>query len=162
MNTAYFDSTVSELNTIANYASNVASYATQAVAMATSAQAVNIVLNDAINELNNLFPQLTEKLDKATSDCSAMHGAISANLALLAPLMVSPTDLPSLITWAQAVINTYVGPQTNYLLQEAVIAEKLATIVADVGSITSSVTSTISAINAAANLRLSQLGGGIL
>jgi hypothetical protein len=158
MNTAYLDTTIRELNTVSTYTNQVVTTALVEINAATTANAVNFVVTQILDELNDIFPQLAGISEKATNDVSAMQSAIAANLALLAPLMVAPTNLPSLITWAQAVINTYLGPQTKYLADAAELAAKLATIAGLIASETAAVTSGIANITSAVEARIAALG----
>lgn len=93
-------------------------------------------LVDEINACNGCA-ELAALSAKATAQISSWEAEITAQLALLEPLLNVPTDLTSAIAWITSVINTYLGPQTKLLADEAILVAQLARVMAAVSSVSS-------------------------
>lgn len=101
---------------------------------------MNIAYIDSlVIEINacNGCAELALLSEKAIAKISEWQNSNTNQLALLAPLLIAPTDLPSLLIWVNSVINTYVGPQTKLLADEAILAAQLVRVLAAVSSVSS-------------------------
>jgi hypothetical protein len=79
---------------------------------------------------SNSCSDVAAALAQATTAVSTLQTAITTQLALLAPLIVAPTNLAELVTWASAMVETYVGPNATLLAQQTIIAAQLSDIAA--------------------------------
>jgi len=77
-------------------------------------------------------------LNAASSDAVASLEAeittVTAQISLLAPLIVSPTDLPSVLTWIGSVIAPMVTTHTNCIAQLAELNTRLTTLTAAIAA----------------------------
>jgi hypothetical protein len=78
--------------------------------------------------------ELARVSSHASTEISSLQGDITTQLALLAPLIIVPTDLASAITWIKSAINTYVGPQATLIEQQAILVTQLSNILAAVST----------------------------
>jgi hypothetical protein len=147
MNIAYFNSVVNQINGLTTHLSSIDKELTSAIQVSSSCEALAALVIKVSEELGATTAQLSSISEKITSDTTAMNAEITKNLAILAPLMVSPTDLPSMITWATSVIKIFSGPYDSYIAQEAVLVTQIARISAVVVSLTAAITSTLSTLN---------------
>jgi hypothetical protein len=70
--------------------------------------------------------QLSAALTTAETTITAAQVQLAAGIAAVAPLATVPHDLPSVITWATAMVSTYTAPYANLLAQQAATVTKLA------------------------------------
>ena len=150
MNTQYFTEVINELNRVAPYLTEYQAYVNRTLQTEnlSCAQLAELAASTAA-KLTQSNVQIAAVSSKAVSDISAMQSAITASLAALAPLLVAPTDLPSLLTWATAVVATFAGPQASLIAQEAVIAAQLTQITNAVTGTTSAVATLASSLTSA-------------
>lgn len=150
MNTQYFSEIIAELNRISPYLAQYQAYVNK----------VLLAENLSCVQLTELSAQTAEKLlqsseqisaisAKAASEISSMQSNISTALTVLAPLLISPTNLAELLTWAGSVIATYAGPQASLIAQEAILVTQLSLITTAVTDTTNSVASLASSLTTA-------------
>ena len=78
--------------------------------------------------------QLAQVSSQASTQIGQLQADITAQLALLGPLIIAPTDLPSVLTWINSMINTYLGPQATLIAQQGILATQLSNILAAVSA----------------------------
>jgi hypothetical protein len=174
MNTAYFQSTITELNKAATYINKYTAYVNKQITSIESQPLPNGTLAipgvlSPCGQLALLAVQVTEKFakisskttqntNKATADIAKMQSNILTEMQILESLMIVPTDLPSVLTWIQKVINAYAGPYAAYTGQQLQIAEQEALLVAAVTRLTTAIANaTLTLTEAVANAQ-SKLG----
>jgi hypothetical protein len=151
MNTAYFDSTVTELNKIASELNEYAGYIQLAtIAGSMSCEALAKLAEDAAIRVAMLESVSLAKSAKAFSDCDVMHSKVVARLAQLAPIIAfttsPPTNLTSVISAVTALIGMYAGPGTEYAAQEVLLLEEAALLASAAANCTLAITNAMSTI----------------
>lgn len=145
MNTQYFTEIINQLNRIAPYLTQYQAYVSKVLATEnyTCAQLAELGAETAA-KLTQSTTDLSAIAATATADASAMQANITTALAALAPLVIAPTNLAELLTWASAMVSTFLGPQTALIAQEAIITAQLV-------QVTNAVTSSSNAIQTIAD-----------
>jgi len=154
MNTQYFTEFINALNKLSPYLTKYQAYVSKTLAdESMSCEQLAVLAAQAALKLAESSAWVAALSAKATSECATMQSNITTALAKLAPLLLAPTDLPSVITWINSMIETFAGPNAALLAQEITIAEQLVQIADAVASTTIAVdtlaTSIITAIQQA-------------
>lgn len=145
MNTQYFTEIINQLNRIAPYLTQYQAYVSMVLATENYSCAQLAELSaETLAKLTQSTAELAAISATTTAEAGAMQANITTALAALAPLVVVPTDLAGLLTWASAVVNTFLGPQASLIAQEAIIAAQLVLV-------TNAVTSAGSAVESLSN-----------
>jgi hypothetical protein len=86
--------------------------------------------------------ELQALVNEAYAQLSLLQSTIESQIAALGPieaLLISPTDLPGLITWAQNLITSFLGPYfaayAKLLAQVTALATKVADLEADITAV---------------------------
>jgi hypothetical protein len=159
MNTEYFQSTIVQLNSIAVFLNQYKVYMESSLATQNlSCAELAAISEQAAAKILVATNQSTHLVTKANADISALQSSITAQIALLAPLLVAPTDLSSVITFCTAIGNLYIGPNAAYITQQATLTTQLAAIAAASASVASSIATISTAINTAVSNSQSSLG----
>jgi len=157
MNTQYYTNVASELTAIADDLNRFTLYVQAATSVGNmSCPQLTSLSNTAGEKLSTASSQSSTLGSKVLSDISTLETNIGLAQAALAPLLVAPTDLPSVITWITAVINQYAGPNAAYTAQLgelAIQAGLMASAVADCTAVIASSTSSINNALAAAKAK---------
>ena len=150
MNTAYFDSTVNNLNAITSDLTQYEAYVNQALAVQnmSCAQLAEFAV-ETVAKLTGTTAQIAAISAKATAEISTIQANVTSALAALAPLLTPPTNLSSVITWITTLINTYAGPNAALLAQETVLAAQLVRITTAVTDCTTAVATIAASIASA-------------
>lgn len=147
-NTAYFQSEITNLNSISADLTTYSTYVTRV----TGAGGMSCV------QLAELLAVAAIKIEKATSQTNtigsnvstkstAMLSKIESTIAKIAPLLTAPTDLPSVITWITAAIEMYAGPTATLTAQETIVAAEASEVAVAVTNCLGAITSLATTIN---------------
>jgi len=153
MNTQYYNNTITQLNEIVTSLNQYSTYINEALHVQNlSCAQLALLAAEAAAKLAQASAQSTGLFSNASSDISDLQTNITAQLAILAPLLISPSTLPEVITWITSAIALFAGPNTSYLAQQTILVTQLANITAAAVSVAASIaTITTSVTNAIAN-----------
>lgn len=90
----------------------------------------------SVSRINNCgtCADLQQAVNDAMNSLHATKAAITAQLALLTPLIVAPTDLGSVITWVNKMIATFHNPIINYTAQLTALATEVSTMISAIST----------------------------
>jgi hypothetical protein len=174
MNTAYFNSTIHELNEAATYLNKYSAYVNNEIAsiesqplppgitalpgMLSPCGQLALLAVQLTEKIANISSKTTKNINKANADISAMQAQILTQLSTLEALMISPTDLPSVLTWIKKVINTFSGPYATYTGQQATLVAQEALLAAAVTRLATAITTASSTLTTAITDAQNKLG----
>jgi hypothetical protein len=177
MNIAYFNSTIHELNEAATYLNKYAAYVNAKIASIESQPIPNgatslpgyaspcgqlaLLAVQLIEKIDNVSTKTTKNINKATADIATMQTNILAQISTLEGLMIIPTDLPSVLTWINKIINTFAGPYATYTGQQATLVTQEALLAAAATRLATAITTASSTLTSAISDAQSRLGCAI-
>lgn len=152
MNTAYFDNIVTRANNLTAHINKYTQEANTVIEAASNCTTLAILAASTVEQLLLTTDQAAEITTQADTATTEIQNGITAGIALLAPLIVAPTNLTTVITWAAAVTETYLGPYNKYIANAAIVATEITRIAAALEALTAAIaTATTTLDNAIAN-----------
>lgn len=158
MNLAWFDAKVAEIAAYETQLAGLQARLTSAIAATTTCTGMVEVAARATVDLTSQSTRLTGIAADTTAEIDLIQANITAAQARLAPLLVAPTNLATMLTWATAVIETFAGPNAALIAQQAEVAAQVVRIANAVTGASAAVTATTTTITNEIATRRAQIG----
>jgi len=160
MDTGTYDATIREVTEISDGLSDYLPYVNRLIGNARSCDELVTIVAHINVRLGESHTRLNQINTKVIADVSAHQTSIAAQIAVLAPLMVSPTNLAELLTWAAAVTQVFIGPHDILVAQNVALDVQLARVTDAIAPALASMASAVVSLNSTVSSQQQLLGCG--